>query len=379
MTKYLIFGVTSLAFLLVSISGTTITVAFPQITTDFHVSLIFAGWVLTIAQITATAFMPLGGKAGEIFGAKQIYILAIALFIVGSFICAVSPNIEILLAGRFIQTTGLACILPVATALVSEAFPDSRPQAIGFFATIFPIGNIIGPNIGGWLVADYGWRSVFWLNIPLGLLVLVASIILLKSKKGEGGRLDWLGSSYFTGSIVSFLVALSIFGNMQNSNLWAIPVVLLIASVILMISFVRRERRISNPVIELGFMTGKPFLSANIFNSVYGMAALGLMSFIPLLATSVYNMSTLASGLILTPRSVGMLAASIVASLYLPKWGYRWPMVIGTLILVLCLVLFGTEPRGISLSWLHLSDTVVLGAILFLVGIGIGDYLTRRQ
>jgi len=371
-TRYLIFVVTSLSFLLVSISGTTITVAFPQITQVFHTSLIVAGWVLTMAQITATAFMPMAGKAGEVFGAKRIYLLAISTFVFGSLICAVSPDIEILIFARFIQTMGLAAILPVATTLVSDAFPEARPQAIGLFASIMPIGYIIGPNIGGWLVASFGWRSIFWLNIPLGLLVLLTSFILLKSKKGEGGHLDWLGSGYFTASVACFLVALSIFGDLSGGYKWVLPVLLLFASAVLMIAFVRRERVTANPVIELRFLTAKPFLSANIFNSLYGTAALGLMSFIPLLATSVYGMGTLASGLILTPRSIGMLIATITASVNLPRWGYRWPMFAGTLMLATSLVLFGLEPRGLNLSWLHVSDTVILGVILFLAGLSVG-------
>jgi EmrB/QacA subfamily drug resistance transporter len=370
--KYIIFAVTSLSFLLVAISSTTISVAFPDITTEFNVSLILAGWVLGINQLMATAFMPLGGKAGEIWGTKRVYIISIAVFTVGSLICAVADNIWVLIAGRFLQAIGLGSILPLATVIVSDAFPNNRQQVIGFFTSILPIGNIIGPNIGGWMVESFGWRSTFWLNIPLGLIVIFVSLKLLKSEKGEGGRLDLPGTGYFTGGLSSFLIALSTIGNAQSGGSWLVPVALLAMSVIFMIAFYKREGRVKNPMIDLTLIKTSPFLAANVFNLLYGMAMLGVMSFIPLFATSVYGMSTMASGVILTPRSAGMLIASIVTSIMLPKWGYRGPMLAGTVICVLSLVLLGLKPSDITVFDAHFSSAVAVGAILFLAGAGMG-------
>jgi EmrB/QacA subfamily drug resistance transporter len=371
-TRYFVFGVTSLSFLLVAISSTTVSVAFPVITSEFHVSLILASWVLGINQLMATAFMPLGGKAGEIWGTKRVYLISIVVFTVGSLICALAPDIWVLIFGRFLQAIGLGTILPLATSIVSEAFPESRQQAIGFFSSILPIGNIIGPNIGGWMVESFGWRSTFWLNIPLGIIVIIVSLKLLKSGKGQGGQLDLLGTGYFTGSLSAFLIALNSLGNIQSGVSWLLPIALVIASAVLMLAFLRREKRIENPVIDLQLIVKKPFLAANIFNLFYGTAALGVMNFIPLYATSVYGMSTMASGFILTPRSVGTVIASIVTSLYLPKWGYRGPMLVGTGIIVLSLLLLGFEPSGINISGIHLSGTFIIGALLFLAGIGMG-------
>ncbi len=372
MTRYFIFGVTSLSFLLVAISGTTVSVAFPQITTEFHASLILAGWVLGINQLMATAFMPLGGKAGEIFGVKLVYLISLAVFTIGSLLSALAPNIEILIFARLIQAIGTGSILPLATTIVSEEFPNSRQKAIGLFTSIMPIGNIMGPNIGGWLVQSYGWRSTFWLNIPLGIIVFLISLKLLKSGKGEGGQLDMVGTGFFTGSLSAFLIALSSLGDVRNGASWVLTVALFTASIIFMIAFLQREGRIKNPVIDVQLLTKKPFLAANIFNLFYGSAALGIMSFVPLFATSVYGMTTLESGFILTPRSVGMVMASVITSLNLPKWGYRWPMVTGTGVIVLSLILLGLEPSGLNILGTQLSGAFLLGAILFLIGAGMG-------
>jgi MFS family permease len=147
--------------------------------------------------------------------------------------------------------------------------------------------------------------------------------------------------------------------------------ILFAAAIVLGIFFFRHEGRVKNPVIDLQMLKEKPFFAANMFNLLYGMAVLGVMSFIPLYATSVFGMSTLESGLILTPRSIGMMAASVVTSIFLPKWGYRWPMITGTGILVFSLALLGMELTDINIG-VHLSGAVVLGIIMFISGVGMG-------
>jgi EmrB/QacA subfamily drug resistance transporter len=372
MTRYFVFIAVGLSLLLASISNTAVSVAFPVIISTFDTSLILAGWVLTINQLMATAFMPLGGKAGEIFGVKLVYLISLAVFTIGSLLSALAPNIEVLIFGRLIQAVGTGSILPLATTIVSDTFPGSRQKAIGLIGSFFPIGMIIGPNLGGWLVETFGWKSVFWLNIPLGVIVFIILLKLLKPSRGEGGQLDLVGTGFFTGSLSAFLIALSSLGDVLNGASWLLPAALFAAAIVFMIAFLQREGSIKNPVIDLQLLTKKPFLAANIFNLVYGAAALGVMSFVPLFATSVYGMTTLASGLILTPRSVGMVIASILTSLYLPRWGYRWPMVTGTGFIVLGLLLFGLEPSGISIFGIQLSGTFIIGAVLFLIGAGMG-------
>jgi EmrB/QacA subfamily drug resistance transporter len=371
MSRYFVFVVCSLSFLLISISGTSVSVAFPDITASFNASLILAGWVLSVNQLAATAIMPLAGKAGDIFGAKRLFLISIGVFTIGSLLSALAPSIQFLIAARFIQALGGGAFLPLATAIVSDQFPNSRQQVIGLFSSIMPIGMIIGPNIGGWLVGAYGWQSIFWMNIPLGVAVFIATFFLLKPGESEGGQLDLTGAGMFSGMLSAFLVALSEAGNTESSSRWPVAGILFAAAIILAIFFFRHEGRVKNPVIDLQMLKEKPFFAANMFNLLYGMAVLGVMSFIPLYATSVFGMSTLESGLILTPRSIGMMAASVVTSIFLPKWGYRWPMITGTGILVFSLALLGMELTDVNMG-IHLSGAVVLGIIMFISGVGMG-------
>jgi EmrB/QacA subfamily drug resistance transporter len=370
--RYIVFIIGGLSFLLVAISGTSVSVAFPDITSSFNAPLILAGWVLSVNQLAATAIMPLAGKAGDIFGGKRTFLISIAVFTIGSLLSALAPSIEFLIASRFIQAIGAGSFLPLATAIVSDQFPDARQQAIGLFSSIMPIGMIIGPNIGGWLVESFGWRSVFWLNIPLGIIVFIATLIILKPGKKLGGKLDMTGAGLFTGMLSAFLIALSEIGSSHDRSAWIIFGLLLALAIVFLYFFLRHEGRIKDPIIDLQVLKDKPFRSANYFNFLYGMAVLGVMSFIPLYATSIFGMSTLASGLILTPRSVGTLAASIITSVSLPKWGYRWPMLFGTGTMILSLILLGVEFSSASFLGIHLNGTVLLGVIMFLSGVGMG-------
>jgi EmrB/QacA subfamily drug resistance transporter len=372
MSRYIVFAVGSLSFLLVSISGTSVSVAFPVITSDLNASLILAGWVLSVNQLAGTAIMPLAGKAGDIFGAKRCFLISTAVFTIGSLLSALAPNIYFLIAARFIQAIGAGGFLPLMTAIASDLFPNSRQQAIGLFSSIFPIGMIIGPNVGGWLVEAYGWRSVFWLNIPLGVAVFIAMFFLLKETKREGGQLDLSGAGLFSGMLSAFLIALSEVGNTDSGSSWLVAGLLFTVAVIMGVLFFRHEAKVKNPIIDLQMLKEKPFFAANVFNFLYGAAVLGLMSFIPLFATSIFGMSTFESGLILTPRSIGMIAASFVTSMMLPKWGYRWPMLIGAGITVLSMVTLGMEAMGISVFGSDISGTITLVIIMFVSGIAMG-------
>ena len=372
MRRYIIFVVIAFSLMMVAISATSISVAFPNITSYFNTSLILAGWVLDVAQLAATIIMPLAGKAGDILGGKRMFLIAITVFTTGSILSSIAPNIELLIVVRFIQEIGAGALLPVATSIIIDYFPDHRQQAIGLFSSIFPIGMIIGPNIGGWLVSTWGWRSVFWLNIPIGTAVFIFGLIMLKPQKRHGGKLDMTGAGLLAGTLSTLMVGLSVIGSSRDRISWIVFLVTLAISGIFFYFFLRHERRTSDPIIDLEVLKGKPFQASNYFNVIYGAAVLGVMGFVPLLATSVFGLSTLASGLIMTPRSIGQVISSLVTSMKLPKWGYRWPMLAGTILAIISLVLLGLELSGLHIGALSISGTALLGIILFIAGFGSG-------
>lgn len=371
MSRYLLFVTVNLALLLSSISETGVAVAFPVITSSFNTSLVQAGWVLSIYQLMYTATMPLAGKVSEIFGKKVAFLAAVILFTTGSMLCAIAPNIHLLIVFRAIQAIGGSAFYPIAGGIAAEVFPKRRQQFIGFFSAIYPIGQIIGPTIGGWLVSSYGWESIFWFNVPLGAIVFAISAYMLKSGTREKGHIDILGAGLFIGSLFALLNGLSQLGNNENGVPW-VPGLLLVVSIALMIFFLRHISRAKDPIIDFQILKEKPFLAANIYNLIYGICVLGVMSFIPLYAVSVYNMTTLQSGFVITPRSIGAMLASTVVSLFLVRWGYRRPLIVGASLSIVTLFLLGMEFQGGNLIGLQLSSTVIIFLIMFLSGIATG-------
>jgi EmrB/QacA subfamily drug resistance transporter len=373
MRRYLVLIVIGLSLMAVSVSNTIISVAFPQIIAYFDTSLIVAGWVLSISQLTNTLAMPIAGRACDIFGRKFIFIWCTILFMGGSILCALAPNVGLLIFFRFIQGLGAGGFLPAATSIIAEEFPEKRQQYIGLFSTIFPFGQILGPNLGGWLTEVFGWRSTFWFCVPFGVIVLITALLLLRKTPSSGNnKLDLIGAGLISGIITLIMLGISLMGNNQGHIEWWEVALSFMVSAILLIIFIRRLKTVETPIIDMQVLRERPFIASNVFNFLYGVGTLGVFGFIPLYAVSVYNMSTLNSGLIITPRSIAMMISSFIISMNLVRWGYRWPMLIGTALIVAALFGLSFETPGVSILGWQLSATTLLIIFLFVSGISQG-------
>jgi EmrB/QacA subfamily drug resistance transporter len=375
MSSYLIFGTVGLGLILAGITNSAVSVAFPVMTKSFNASLVQAGWILSIFQLACIIVMPLAGKACDVFGKKFTIILSISLFASGSLLCAIAPNISLLIVFRFIQGLGAGSFFPVAMGIVAETFPKKRQQFIGLISSIVPIGQIIGPNLGGWLVPSFGWRSLFWFTLALAIVVLILIVSLIKSKAPEGGHFDLVGIGLLTGGLFGIFLGLSQLenrgGNQSTASL-IVAILLIVVGLILMALLMRSISRAKEPILDWVVLSGRPFLAANIFNFILGACYFGILSFMPLYVVSIYNMSTAASGLIMTPWSIGVMLSSTITSFFLVRWGYRKPMIIGCAIVIIGLSLLACEFSGIKILGLNLSVTMLLLGLTFLLGIGIG-------
>jgi len=346
-----------------------VAVAFPVMTSDLKTTLILSGWVLTISQLVVTVTMPIGGKLSDIFGRKRIFIASLLFYILGSLGCALSPNIWLLILFRLLQGIGGGTMLPAVTGILVEEFPSSRQRVIGLLSSFFAIGAVIGPNLGGWLVEAFDWRSVFWFNVPVGLIVLIPSIYIIHTGKKEGGRIDVVGAGLFTAALSAFLIAMTAFG---GDNTWLLGIFLMLGCGVFLYTFIRHERKVSDPIIDLQIFREKPFAAANVFNLGIGFSVVGATALIPLYAVSVFDMSTLASGFILTPRSIANIIASVIVSIFLMRWGYRKPMIVGSLLLIVPMIIMGVMSIDNKFFGIPVSSFTLLILVVFVGGIGNG-------
>lgn len=375
MHRYLTFSTICLTFILLGISATSVAVAFPVITSQFGASVVEAGWVLSVYQLTYISALPLAAKASYIFGKRTVFVVSALLFTAGSALCAIAPNIQLLVLSRALQGMGAGAYTPVGIGIVADAFTEERQKYIGLTSSIYPIGQIIGPSLGGWMVSVFGWRSVFWFNVPMGLAILVLAIILIRPGVREKGRMDLLGGSLLVVSLFALMTGVTRIGGgagMESGVSWGFPALLLVVAVVLMVFFVRRIKSAREPIVDWEILSGRPFIAANVYNFVCGAYYTGLLSFVPLYAVSIYGMSTVQSGLVMAPWSAGVMIAAGVSSFFLGRWGYRRPMVAGSVIAVIGLLLLALELPGLDILGLRLGSVGLLVGINFLLGIGTG-------
>jgi EmrB/QacA subfamily drug resistance transporter len=374
MRRYLIFIIAGFALLMYSIDGTVVAVAFPSLVKDLNTDVLWAAWTISIFFIAVTMAMPLAGKLSDSFGRKKVFLVSLIMFTTSSLACGLAPNIYCLIAFRFLQGIGGASFLPTASGIVSDHFPESRERAIGLFSSIFSIGSIIGPNLGGWIVSFYSWRYVFYINLPIGIGLIVLSLMLLKkdSKVFSRRHVDFGGASLFSGAVLFLMFGLNLIAESFSPLSFLFTAIFLALSLYLVLLFLRHEKKETNPILDIALLQSKPFLAANLLNLIIGIAVFGIFSFIPFYATSVHKLSTLMSGVILTPQSLGSSAAAAITSFLLRRWGYRWPMVWGFAIIAGVTVLLAPGLLLWNVLGLRWGSAVLLSSLLLVSGIGMG-------
>ena len=373
MRRYLIFASAGMSLLMYSIDGTAVAVALPHLMGDLSTNLLWASWTISVFYLGVITAMPLAGNLGDNLGRKRVFIVSLLVFTAASLACGLAPNIYALIIFRFLQGIGGASFLPTASGIVADHFPESRERVIGLFTSIYPIGGIIGPNLGGLIVSRFSWRFIFYINLPVGMLLLAMIVMLLPASRVSFlRRLDVGGAFFFSGATFCLIFGLNFVAEHLSPASLSLSMLLFLASLSLALLFFRHEKRAENPVLDLTLLRSRPFFAANMLNVILGAGLLGLSAFIPLYAVSVHGLSTFMSGAILTPQSLALIPASAITSFLLKRYGYRKPMVLGLIIGSLATILLGP---GLSL-WrtldVRLTAAQMLSLPVLISGIGQG-------
>lgn len=357
-----------------SIDNTIVAVGLPTILVSLATTLPLLAWTLTGFSLTQTVVMPVAGKLSDELGRKNIFLAAVVIFTTASIGCGLAPNIYVLIVCRVLQALGGGAFLPCATGIISDAFGDRRQTAIGLFTSIFPLGGILGPNIGGFIIDNASWRWLFFVNLPIGVLVLVAAFFVLPRSRptGPGQRIDTTGVVLFAGGITSILYAMTFIANHADELGNPQPWLCFAAGFVLLALFIRQESRTPNPMIELQLLRRGPFLAANAYSFVFGACVFGFFSFIPYYAQVAYKISAGESGAVLTPRSILMATTSTLCSIYVIRHGYRRPMIIGLLIIVASLFLLSRGWHDVTIAGVAIPNVITLAALVGVGGFGMG-------
>lgn len=360
-------GLTLVTFLLL-LDDTAVSVALPSI--QKQLGLEFGGleWVVNAYTLTIAAFTLVAGRLADRNGARRIFLLGLAIFIVGSLVSGFAPAAVVLIGARAFQGLGAALVAPASLSLIAIAFPaNERGAALGVWAGISASALGIGPLIGAIITDTLGWNWIFLLNVPLGALAwLAARLVLPKSAKPAVlKRVDVVGAALSSLGLFSLLLALV----QANGAGWAsLPVIALFGLAAVSFGlFVAHERRTPQPLLDLTLFRNRSFTGANILTLLATAVMCSLFFFLAIYLQTVLGFSALASGASLLPLTVPIVTVSPLAGRLADRFGARLLIVGGMLLLAVALLGIGRVGLG--------TNIVIL--MLWLVVAGVGVALAR--
>jgi len=363
----LVFGIVSLAFLMGSIDLTIVAIALPTIHRRLGASIAWVGWTITIYGLSTVVSLPIAGNLSNRIGTRRLFVAGVALFTASSLACGLATNIYVLIICRVFQGMGGAAFSPTATGLIAEHFGPMRDKAIGALAAVGSAGQIIGPLIGGLLVGYLSWRWIFFVNIPIGVVLIILTMRFIPpSPPTASAKTDLRGLMLMAGFVLALIFGVTSLGSGHNSVMSPVVFVPELCAVLLLFAFIRHTKRSSHPFVPLRLLTGKGFAVMNAINLLHGTITVGIASLVPLYAENRYHLDVLDAGTLLTPRAIGMILTGTVAALALRRTGYRLPLAMGYSIIVFGVVLLSISPR-----W-GISPYVWMSICVSIVGLGIG-------
>jgi EmrB/QacA subfamily drug resistance transporter len=351
--------------LLAALDQSIVGTALPRIVSDLG-GLDQLSWVVTAYLLTSTAATPLWGKISDLYGRRPIFQAAIAIFLLGSVLAGLSQNMPQLIAFRALQGIGGGGLMAIAFAVIGDVIPPrERGRYQGYFGAVFGVSSVAGPLLGGWFTDGPGWRWIFYINIPIGLVALVVTTLALKLPTVRRERhIDYLGAALIVASVSSLLLYLDWAGGEFG---WMAPgsLALLAAAVGLGALFVGAELRAKEPIIPLRLFRNQVFAVGNAYAALAGVAMFGALIFMPLYLQAVQGMSPTQSGLATLPTVAGIFLTSIGSGQLITKTGrYRIYPIVGAAILVGAL-LWLAQLRVETPYW-------QTAAMLFAFGAGLG-------
>jgi EmrB/QacA subfamily drug resistance transporter len=363
--RWVVLAVCCLSLLLVSLDTTIINVALPAVRADLHASVKGLQWIVDAYTLVLAMFLMMAGSLGDRFGRRRVFRTGLALFIAGSLLCSLAPGLGWLIAFRIMQAAGGCMLNPVAMAIVVNTFrnPAERARAIGIWAAVAGLSMALGPIAGGILVSAAGWRSIFWVNVPVGLAALALTRVYLPESRAPHPRaIDPAGQVLIVVLLGSLTYA--IIEAPARGWLSAMPLGLLAVAVVAAAALLVVERRRAEPLIELRFFRSVPFSAATL-TAVAAFAALGSFLFVnTLYLQGVLGFSPLGAGLRTLPMAVLAVGSAPLSGRMVAARGTRLP-----------LLLSGLATGAGALVLVRLSahtPTLQLFAAYALIGLGFG-------
>jgi EmrB/QacA subfamily drug resistance transporter len=356
-----ILAATILASSMAFIDGTVVNVALPALQTNLNATAVDVQWVIEAYALFLSALLLVGGSLGDHYGRRRIFLLGVTIFALASGVCGLVGDIRQLIVARAFQGCGAALLVPGSLAILSNSFSErERGSAIGVWSGFSAITTAIGPVLGGWLIEHVSWRAVFFINLPIALVVILISLrYVAENSNRESRRVDWFGASLAAlglGALVYGLIESSQAGFTDRS-----VIIVLTAAIVILILFLFVQSRLSQPMLPLTLFRSRTFAGTNFLTFLLYAALGGTFFFLPLNLIQVQRYSPTAAGAALLPFVLIMSFLSRWSGGLVVRYGPRLPLVIGPVLAAVGYSLFVIPGIGGSYWTKFFPPVVVLG------------------
>ena len=347
---------------------TIVNLALPKIISDFGITVSAGGWIATAYILANAVFVPIWGKLGDTLGRKKVYILGFSIFILGSVLAGLSWNLSSMIVFRIIQAIAGSADYPTAMAILAVTFKEGkeRAQALGIWSSSFAAAIVFGPLLGGPLIDNFGWRSVFLVNLPIGILGMYMAIRFINESRGEVKTrfFDWWGAFVLGGMLSALVLVLdrgSDWGWLSSGS-----VVCYFSIVALLWIFIEIEKRVPEPIVDLKFFKIPAFVNALVNNFVVFMGMMGGVFLIPVFAQTFLNYTATESGYLFMPMAVAMMVGAPIGGMLMGKIQSKYVIFWSTVVAAFGIFLFtGLDPKSTAMD-------IVIPLSVMAFGLGFG-------
>ncbi|MCX4726711.1 MFS transporter [Streptomyces sp. NBC_01306] len=363
--RMLVLAICCMSLLIVSLDNTVLNVALPSMQKELHASVSGLQWTIDAYTLVLASLLMLAGSTADRIGRRRVFKAGLVIFTLGSALCSVAPNLESLVVFRMMQAVGGSMLNPVAMSIITNTFTESRERAraIGVWGGVVGISMAAGPIVGGLLVDSVGWRSIFWINLPVGLAALLLTWRYVpESRAPKGRRPDPVGQLFVIALLGSVTYAII----EAPSAGWTSPLILSFTGVALLalVGLLLYEPRRPEPLIDLRFFRSAPFSGATVI-AVCGFAALGGFLFLnTLYLQDVRGLSALHAGLYMLPMAVLTLVCAPLSGRLVGNRGPRLSLLIAGVTMALSGLVFAVLDAETNTALLF------TGYVLFGIGFG---------
>ncbi|MBC8077746.1 MAG: DHA2 family efflux MFS transporter permease subunit [Chloroflexales bacterium] len=357
----------SMGVLMGTIDGSIVNIALPTLVRELKVSFATVQWVVLSYLLVITALLPSAARLGDMVGKKHVYTIGLAVFTIGSLLCGLAPNSAWLIGFRALQGLGAVLVTALGAAIITEVFPpQERGRALGVIGAVVSIGIALGPSLGGVLIGLSGWRSIFLVNIPVGIaaVFMVRRFVPEGQRGAPGQRFDFVGAALLSFSLIAFALALTLgqgwgFTDVRTLGLVGVAGVSLAAFLIV-------ETRVAQPMIDLRMFRNGLFSLNLLIGLITFVMLAGNGLVLPFFLENVKGFSTIQTGLLLAVIPAILVIISPISGVLSDRFGPR-PIIVGGLLLLTI---------GMLLASTLSAEVSVIGYLLRvgLIGIGFGVF-----